>query len=259
MTEKYIIENAQQLLGILYDLETPSALDILQAYKDLEGTLEVGEVAELHRLEENGFVLAVGDEIIFSNTELEIKSEEESEESRESRLDNLEDKMDKLFSIISELSETIDDIVSPKQDPIVDNGSELKNALDNVEMVFNESFKNKEDILEKLYNLAYEVNEDKDIPFVLLELENAEMDGIDKDRLADAIKLLTEDLPQMVKYDEMVLAQIESELDNLPMIPEVCLVTIEIEDAGFFVKMEGNVLYFEEDLLQLVNDLRKFV
>lgn len=256
MGEKYVIENAQQLLGILYDLETPSALDILQAYKDLEGTLKVGEVAELHRLEENGFVLSVGDEIIFSNTKLEIKSEEESEESR---LDNLEDKMDKLFSIISELSETIDDIVSSKQDPIADNEDGLKNALDNVEMVFNDSFKNKEDILENLYNLAHEVNGDKDIPFVLLELENAEMDDIDRERLTDAIQLLTEDLPQMVKYDEMVLAQIESELDNLPMIPEVCLVTIEIEDAGFFVKMEGNVLYFEEDLLQLVNDLRKFV
>lgn len=264
MTEKYIIENAQQLLGILYDLETPSALDILQAYKDLEGTLEVGEVAELHRLEENGFVLAVGDEVIFSNTKLQVPTEVEDENDSESRLDSLEEKMDKLFDVIGELSNAIDDIVNPSvsKEPEPDTNAHefgLEDALDNVEKVLGDTDSSKEDVLEALYNLAYFVNKDENIPVVLLELDNAEIRSNDKELLSDAVNLLTENIPQVFPYSEMILKQLEKDLDNLTMIPEVSVAKIFIEGKGNYIGVSGEILFYEDDLLDLVNALREYV
>lgn len=264
MGEKYVIENAQQLLGILYDLETPSALDILQAYKDLEGTLQTGEVAELHRLEENGFVLAVGNEVIFSNTKLEVPTEDTKDS--ESRLDSLEEKMDKLFDVIGELSSVIDDIVNPSQLPEQDYCEDvedahefcLDDALDNVEKVLEDTDSSKEDVLEALYNLAHEVNNDEHIPLVLLELENAEIRPDDKELLSDAVNLLTENLPQVFPYSEMILKQLEKDLDKLSMIPEVSVAKIFIECEGNYIGVEGEILFYEDDLLDLVNSLREY-
>ena len=263
MGEKYIIENAQQLLGILYDLETPSALDILQAYKDLEGTLQAGEVAELHRLEENGFVLAVGDEVIFSNTKLEVPTESEGKDEYdcESRLDSLEEKMDKLFDVISELSNVIDNIVNPSQSPELEPDTHefgLEDALSNVEKVVGNKDSSKEDVLEALYNLAYFVNKDKNIPLVLLELDNAEIRPNDKELLSDAVNLLTENLPQVFPYSEMILKQLEKDLDNLTMIPEVSVAKIFIECEGNYIGVEGEILFYKDDLLDLVNSLREY-
>lgn len=261
MGEKYVIENAQQLLGILYDLETPSALDILQAYKDLEGTLKVGEVAELHRLEENGFVLSVGDEVIFSNTKLEVPTEGKDEYDGESRLDSLEEKMDKLFDVISELSNVIDDIVNPSQSPELEPDTHefgLEDALSNVEKTVGDKDSSKEDVLEALYNLAYFVNKDKNIPLVLLELDNAEIRPNDKELLSDAVNLLTENLPQVFPYSEMILKQLEKDLDKLSMIPEVSMAKIFIEGEGNYIGVEGEILFYEDDLLDLVNSLREY-
>lgn len=262
MREKYIIENAQQLLGILYDLEIPSAFDILEAYRDLEGTLEVGEVVELYRLEKNGFVLKVGDEVIFSNTKLKVPTEDSDEEDSESRLDSLEEKMDKLLDIINELSSVIDDIVNPSQDYCenVENTHEfcLGDALDNVEKVLDYADSSKEDVLEALYNLAHEVNKDENIPVVLLELENAIIFPNDRELLSDAVNLLTKNLPQVFPYSEMILKQLEKDLGKLSTMPEVSVAKIFIESKGNYIGVEGEILLYEDDLLDLVNSLREY-